>query len=89
MLTEVADNFVVKSNGFYKSSTSDSSILTVIPRNTGIITLEANAFGDVDGGQLWQTLNLGTTDFNEHALRLLIKAHFDKGHTCKYHKSCI
>ena len=86
---DLPENFVVKSNAFHISSTSFSSKLGVTPVHGGLITLEANAFGNVDGGQLWQTLNLGQSDFNEHALRLLIKAHFDKGHTCKYHKSCI
>merc|ERR1711962_621978 len=80
LVSEVAKNFVVKSNGFHKSSTTATSDLTVYPGG-GYITLEANAFGNVEGGQLWQTLNLGASDFNEQALRLLIKAHFDKGHT--------
>ena len=82
-VSETDKNFVVKSNGFHKRSTSASSTLTV-NSGGGYITLEANAFGNVEGGQLWQKLNLGRSDFNEQALRLLIKAHFDKGHACKY-----
>ena len=83
---EVAGNCVVKSNGFH--TTSNKASLILYPYNNGAngeyITLEDNAFGNVDGGQLWDRLNLGKSDFNEKALRLLFKAHFDKQHTCKY-----
>jgi hypothetical protein len=82
---EVAGNCVVKSNGFH--TTSNKASLLLYPYNNGAdgeyITLEDNAFGNVDGGQLWAGLNLGKSDFNEKALRLLLKAHFDKQHTCK------
>ena len=47
------------------------------------IILEDNAFDNVDGGNLWDRLNLGLSDFNENAMRLLFKAHFDKQHPCK------
>ena len=84
---EVAGNCVVKSNGFHTTSNKAASLI-LYPYNNGAngeyITLEDNAFGNVDGGQLWDRLNLGKSDFNEKALRLLFKAHFDKQHTCKY-----
>lgn len=79
---EVAADCLVKSNGFRISAPTTSPWnpeLILYPSN-GFIRLEANAFGNVDGGQLWRQLNLGPSDFNEDALRLLIKAHFDKGH---------
>ena len=82
-VSEFAEDFVVKSNGFHISSTA-APILTLGYRSGGYITLEANAFGNVDGGQLWQAFDLGRSDFNEHVLRLFIKAQFDKGNTSKY-----
>ena len=83
-VSEFAENFVVKSNGFHTTSISPSSILTLGHYTGGYITLEANAFGNVEGGQLWQIFDLGRSDFNEGALRLFIKAQFDKGNTSKY-----
>ena len=84
---EVAGNCVVQSNGFHTTSTIAGKTLILYPSsnaNGEFITLEDNAFGNVDGGQLWDQLNLGKSDFNEKALRLLFKAHFDKQHSCKY-----
>ena len=77
---------MVKSNGFHTTSRNATLIFYPLPFDDdedGYITLEDNAFGNVDGGQLWEGLNLGPSDFNENALRLLLKAHFDKAHTCK------
>ena len=83
---EVGPNCVVKSNGFHTTSTAKKTLL-IYPSNNGanddFIILEDNAFGNVDGGQLWDQLSMGNSDFNENAMRLLFKAHFDKGHQSK------
>ena len=84
---EVGPNCVVKSNGFHTTSLAEKTLI-IYPHNNGYnlddaIILEDNAFGNVDGGQLWDRLNLGSSDFNENAMRLLFKAHFDKQHPSK------
>merc|ERR1712156_664791 len=80
---EVGPNCVVKSNGFHTTTSAKKSLI-IYPYKNGkldeCIILEDNAFGNVDGGQLWDQLNLGCSDFNENAMRLLFKAHFDKQH---------
>ena len=53
------------------------------------VIFETNAFGNVDGGQLWDVLDLAITNywtkgFPEEAFRLLLKSHFNKGHTSKF-----
>ena len=53
------------------------------------VIFESNCFGNVDGGQLWDVLDIATNGFGEHvfpegAFRLLLKAHFNKGHKSKY-----
>ena len=48
--------------------------------------LQANAYGNVDGGQLWDEIKVNTLgDFPEIVYRLLIKSHFDKGHTSMFY----
>jgi hypothetical protein len=47
--------------------------------------LQANAYGNVDGGQLWDEMKITTLDdYPEDVYRLLLKSHFDKGHTSTY-----
>ena len=82
---ETAGNCVVKSNGFHIKSKRDGKTLILYPSSNedgSYIRLEDNAFGNVDGGKLWDRLNLGKSDFSEKALRLAFKSHFDKQHPC-------
>merc|ERR1711973_212687 len=53
------------------------------------VIFETNAFGNVDGGQLWDILDISITNyrtkgFPEEAFRLLLKSHFNKGHKSKF-----
>ena len=53
------------------------------------VIFETNAFGNVDGGQLWDVLDISITNywtkgFPEEAFRLLLKSHFNKGHKSKF-----
>ena len=44
------------------------------------LELDSNAFGNVDGGALWQKLSVKTFDFDQEVFRIMLKTHFDKGH---------
>ena len=78
------DHLVVKPNGFHTTSKKNPKVLDISSFYSGKVDdllLEENAFGNVDGGELWEVMNIATSDFPEDAFRLLLKAHFDKGHT--------
>ena len=79
------DNFeiIVESNGFHTTSTDYKTL--EFQGNYGR-ALQANAYGNVDGGQLWDEIKVNTLDdFPENVYRLLLKSHFDKGHTCMFY----
>ena len=70
---------IVESNGFHTTSTNYKTL--EFQGNYGK-ALRANAYGNVDGGQLWDEMKVTTIDdFPEDVYRLLLKSHFDKGHT--------
>lgn len=56
--------------------------LSPVPRPNNVkVTFEPNVFGYVDGGKLWDIMDvIQASDFSEDNFRLLLKAHFDKGH---------
>ena len=75
---------VVESNGFHTTSTHYKSL--EFQGDYGK-ALQANAYGNVDGGQLWNEMKINTIDdFPENVYRLLLKSHFDKGHTSMFYK---
>lgn len=77
----------MKSNAFHTTSNYPGKTLSISPYNGPngkFVHFEANAFGNVDGGQLWDKLRLETFDFSEDVFRLMLKSHFDKGHRSNY-----
>jgi len=42
------------------------------------VMFEDNAFGDVDGGELWDTISVNISEFRENTFRLMLKSKFDK-----------
>jgi hypothetical protein len=82
-LTGSGDDLTIQSNGLHTKSVIMPNELYLSSNNQqwGVtLKLEQNAFGNVDGGALWTTMDMPTTDFPEGAFRLLLKTHFDKGH---------
>lgn len=76
-------SIVVESNGFHTTSTHYKSL--EFQGDYGK-ALQANAYGNVDGGQLWNEMKINTLDdFPENVYRLLLKSHFDKGHTSMFY----
>ena len=74
------DKLTFKSNAFHTTSPLHKTLELI--SSTDVI-FEPNTFGNVDGGVLWDILDIGTSlgdGFPEDAFRLLLKAHFDKGH---------
>lgn len=86
-LSESGDfDIVIKSNGFHTMSNSPGKSLIWSPYHgpvEPVPVLEANAFGNVDGGKLWNKITIETLDFPPEVYRLLLKSHFDKGDTGK------
>ena len=80
-------DLILKSNAFHTTSSLQKTFELV---TSATVIYESNAFGNVDGGQLWDTLDIGASaygisnGFPEEAFRLLLKSHFDKGHESKY-----
>lgn len=84
------DNLVVQSNGFHtKSKLAKNLHISSDDPDEPIenLQLEPNAFGNVEGSELWSGLLIETSDFPEDVFRLMLKTHFDKGHTSKVLKS--
>ena len=70
----------VSTNGFHITSRNvNKEILISGPPGT----YDANAFGNVDGGELWDSIYFNTYEFPENVFRLMIKAHLDKAHSGK------
>ena len=70
-----------KSNGFHSKSNLEKTLeISDFDSNT---KYDSNAFGNVDGGKLWTSMNVPSVDFPENVFRLLLKTHFDKGHKSK------
>ena len=67
----------IKSNGLHSKSRLDKELK--LSRYNNVI-YDSNAFGNVDGGELWQNISIQTKDFNQEVFRLMLKTHFDKGH---------
>ena len=70
-----------KSNGFHTKSNLEKTL--EISDYDSDTKYDSNAFGNVDGGKLWTTMNVPSVDFPENVFRLLLKTHFDKGHQSK------
>ena len=78
LLEGSSDGLQVRSNAFHKKQAGG-----VLRMGTGIF--ESNAFGNVDGGELWGSLHFfAGNDFPEDVFRLMIKTAFDKNHDGKY-----
>ena len=67
----------IKSNGLHSKSRLEKE-LKLFQYND--VIYDSNAFGNVDGGELWQKTSIQTEDFNQEVFRLMLKTHFDKGH---------
>ena len=73
----------IESNGFHSKSNLEKTLeISYVDSDT---KYDSNAFGNVDGGKLWTTMNVPSVDFPEDVFRLLLKTHFDKGHQSKVH----
>lgn len=85
------ENVTFKSNSFHTTSPLHKSLkisLAKIMSPSKNVFFESNCFGNVDGGHLWDALEITTNgfgiEFSEDAFRLILKTHFDKGHKSKY-----
>ena len=87
-LVPMGENATIESNGFHTTSSYPNKKLTYA-FTSGYETLQANAFGNVDGGQLWNTLDIVATNFPQDVFRLLLKTHFDKGHSTLFEDSLL
>ena len=76
-----AYNLTIKSNGFHSKSNLNKTL--EIQGDPFEIEYESNAFGNVEGGKLWNQMNVPSGSFPENVFRLLLKSHFDKGHKSK------
>ena len=81
ILISSSENVHVLSNGFHTTSNQNDKEIQLYPKFS--VAYEANAFGNVDGGELWQRLDIpvSANGFSEDVFRLMIKAYSDKGHT--------
>ena len=68
----------VSTNGFHTTSFRTDKVISI---NTNSTIYESNAFGNVDGGELWQKMDINSNGFPEDVFRIMIKAYFDKGNT--------
>ena len=76
------DGVQVRSNGFHIKHGDGAAMLMMGDKSS---TFESNAFGNVDGGELWGSLHFFVgNDFPEDVFRLMIKTAFDKNHDGKY-----
>ena len=73
-LTGSGNNLLIESNGLHVKSKLNKTLYL----SGNFLDLGANAFGNVDGGELWNHLYLETSDFPEEVFRLFLKSHFDK-----------
>ena len=73
-LTGSGNNLLIESNGLHVKSKLNKTLYL----SGNFLDLGANAFGNVDGGELWNHLYLETSDFPEDVFRLFLKSHFDK-----------
>ena len=70
-----------KTNSLYTSSIQDPAFEIYFygpPVQEDHVWFEDNAFGNVDGGQLWSSLAVALDEFREGTFRLMLKAKFDK-----------
>jgi hypothetical protein len=68
-----------RENAFFLTSAHMPSMDFYFYGDESDFVIEENAFGNVDGGELWGRLNLQIPDFPELAFRLMLKSHFDRG----------
>ena len=85
------EKVIFKSNAFHTTSPVHKSLqisLAKIMNPSKNVVFESNCFGNVEGGKLWDVLEITTNgfgiEFTEEAFRLILKTHFDKGHKSKY-----
>ncbi len=76
-------NLTVNTHGFYTTSPTPPNLFLSGPND---LDLEEDAFGNIAGGKLWNSLAISTSDFPEDVFRLMLKTHFDKGHDSKISK---
>ena len=74
------DNLLIQSNGLHITSSLNKTLYL----SGDDIELNENAFGNVDGGQLWTYFHIGLSNFPEDVFRLMLKSHYDKGHKSKF-----
>ena len=77
-LRNMSSNFHLGNNVFHLTAKTRPTLDLSLADNVGVSMVDENAFGNVDGGELWGRLNIALQDFPEGAFRLMIKSHFDE-----------
>ena len=77
-LWDMGPNVVINENAF-RISTQDKPFLRYNGEGCSASVISENAFGNVEGGQLWGSISLDWCEFPELSFRLMLKTAFDKG----------
>ena len=74
-----SSHIVFEEQSLYTTATSPSfELYSSYGSNVSDPMFADDAFGNVGGGQLWDTLVMGGGEFREETFRLMLKAKFDK-----------
>ena len=73
----------VKPNGFHTMSKNQKQLLHLWSYSGSATKLEANAFGNENGGELWDSIAIPTTEFPENVFRSMMKTAAEQNAQCK------
>ena len=78
-----SSSVVFDTNALYTTSSEATFEAYFYGLNASSPMFGDNAFGNVDGGQLWERIVVPMAEFRETTFRLMLKAKFDKNAECK------
>ena len=78
-----SSSVVFHTNALYTTSAEASLEAYFYGSDVSSPMFEDNAFGNVDGGRLWDKIVVPMAEFRESTFRLMLKAKFDKNADCK------
>ena len=74
-----SSKIVFEEQSLYTTARNTSLELYFYGQNFSYPMFADDAFGNIGGGQLWNTLTMKGWEFRENTFRLMLKAKFDKG----------
>ena len=82
-LYTTGNGIIVKPNGFHTQSNNEKQLLHLWSYSGSPTKLEANAFGNENGGELWDIIAMPTVEFPENVFRSMMKTAAEQNAPCK------